>query len=78
MHSRCLTLSETGHTGLLEGARRVGDQIAVLPVLFHLLWRRVLTTDLETGLLASDTQVRLGLVREGGWDAVASATAASG
>ncbi|WP_411153182.1 TnsA-like heteromeric transposase endonuclease subunit [Streptomyces sp. A30] len=64
--------------GLLEGARQAGDQIAVLPVLFHLLWRRVLTTDLETGLLASDTQVRLGLVREGGWDAVTSATAASG
>ncbi|WP_319676441.1 TnsA-like heteromeric transposase endonuclease subunit [Streptomyces sp. ME18-1-4] len=28
--------------GLLAGARRVGDQIAVLPVLFHLLWRRAL------------------------------------
>jgi hypothetical protein len=56
----------------------VGDQIAVLPVLFHLLWQQVLTTDLETGLLAADTQVRLGMVREGGGDAVASATAASG
>jgi hypothetical protein len=56
----------------------VGDQIAVLPVLFHLLWQQVLTTDLETGLLAADTQVRLGMVREEGGDAVASATAASG
>jgi hypothetical protein len=64
--------------GLLDGARGAGDQIAVLPVLFHLLWRRVLTTDLETGLLSADTQVRLGLVQEGGGDAVASATAASG
>ncbi|MET9966559.1 hypothetical protein ABZZ80_11765 [Streptomyces sp. NPDC006356] len=32
--------------GLLAGALRVGDQIAVLPVLFHLLWRRVLAADL--------------------------------
>lgn len=64
--------------GLLDGARRVGDQIAVLPVLFHLLWRQALTTDLEGALLSADTHVRLGLVREGGGDAVASATAASG
>ncbi|MFI9762477.1 TnsA-like heteromeric transposase endonuclease subunit [Streptomyces sp. NPDC051963] len=68
----------TDGAGLLEGARRTGDQIAVLPVPFHLLWRGALTTDLETGLLAADTQVRLGLVWEGGGDAVASATAASG
>jgi hypothetical protein len=27
---------------LLEGARRVGDPIAVLPTLFHLVWRHVL------------------------------------
>ncbi|MFF4410049.1 TnsA-like heteromeric transposase endonuclease subunit [Streptomyces sp. NPDC001667] len=64
--------------GLLDGARWVGDQIAVLPVLFHLLWRQVLTTDLEGGLLSTDTLVGLGLAREGGGDAVASATAASG
>ena len=64
--------------GLLTGARRVGDQIAVLPVLFHLLWRRVLAVDLEAGLLSADTRVRLGLVREGGQDAVASSAVASG
>jgi hypothetical protein len=64
--------------GLLDGAREVGDQIAVLPVLFHLLWRRVLAVDLESGLLAADMRVRLGLVQEGGGDAVASAAAASG
>ncbi|MGW7219052.1 TnsA-like heteromeric transposase endonuclease subunit [Streptomyces sp. NPDC054826] len=64
--------------GLLAGARRVGDQIAVLPVLFHLLWRRALAVDLEAGLLSADTRVRLAVVREGGQGAVASAAAASG
>jgi hypothetical protein len=62
---------------LLAGARRVGDQIAVLPVLFHLLWQRVLVVDLRAGLLSADTRVGLGEVREGGGDAVASATSAS-
>jgi hypothetical protein len=33
--------------GLLDGAEDVGDPIAVLPVLFHLLWRRELHTDLR-------------------------------
>lgn len=56
----------------------MGDQIAVLPVLFHLLWCRILTTDLASGLLSADTQVRHGEVREGGGDAVASAAAACG
>lgn len=74
----CLVEVFADGAGLLDGARRVGDQIAVLPVLFHLLWRRILTMDLETGLLSVDTHLRLGLVREGGGDAVASATAASG
>lgn len=64
--------------GLLAGALRVGDQIGVLPVLFHLLWRRVLAVDLEAALLSADTRVRLGLVREGGQDAVASSAVASG
>ncbi|WP_244205346.1 hypothetical protein [Streptomyces bobili] len=50
--------------GLLAGALRVGGQIAVLPVLFHLLWRRVLAVDLEAGLLSAGSQVRLGAVRE--------------
>ncbi|MEU7432935.1 TnsA-like heteromeric transposase endonuclease subunit [Streptomyces sioyaensis] len=64
--------------GLLAGALRVGDQIAVLPVLFHLLWRRVLAVDLEAGLLSADSRVRLGMVREGGGDAFTSTAAASG
>ncbi|WP_327344961.1 TnsA-like heteromeric transposase endonuclease subunit [Streptomyces europaeiscabiei] len=64
--------------GLMAGAQVVGDQIAVLPVLFHLLWRRVLAVDLDAGLLSAGTRVRLAMVREGGQDAVASAAVASG
>lgn len=33
-------------TGLLAGAEQVGDPIAVLPVLYHLLWLRELHVDL--------------------------------
>lgn len=32
--------------GLMDGAEHVGDPIAVLPVLYHLLWRRELHVDL--------------------------------
>ena len=35
---------------LLAGAESVGDSIAVLPVLFHLLWRQRLTADLSVPL----------------------------
>jgi hypothetical protein len=35
---------------LLAGAEAVGDPIAVLPVLFHLLWRHELVTDLSVPL----------------------------
>ncbi|MEU2777883.1 TnsA-like heteromeric transposase endonuclease subunit [Streptomyces sp. NPDC007162] len=48
---------------LLAEVRRVGDQIAVLPVLFHLLWRRVLAVDLEADLLSADSQARHGAGR---------------
>lgn len=37
-------------TPLLAGAEAVGDPIAVLPALFHLLWRRVLSADLSRPL----------------------------
>ncbi|ONI90968.1 transposase [Saccharothrix sp. ALI-22-I] len=37
-------------TGLLDGAEQVGDPIAVLPVLFHLLWRRELHTNMDRPL----------------------------
>ncbi|WP_306192715.1 TnsA-like heteromeric transposase endonuclease subunit [Streptomyces sp. MK5] len=43
--------------GLLAGVSAVGDPIAVLPVLFHLLWCRELAVDLEAGLLSAATQV---------------------
>ncbi|WP_241007799.1 TnsA-like heteromeric transposase endonuclease subunit [Mycobacterium kubicae] len=36
--------------GLMHGAAKVGDPIAVLPVLFHLLWRQTLTADLTCPL----------------------------
>jgi hypothetical protein len=35
---------------LMAGAEAVGDPIAVLPVLFHLLWRHELVTDLSVPL----------------------------
>ena len=35
-------------TQLLEGASQIGDAIAVLPTLFHLLWTGVLVTVLAT------------------------------
>ncbi|MBB5804329.1 hypothetical protein F4560_004097 [Saccharothrix ecbatanensis] len=37
-------------TGLLNGAEQVGDPIAVLPVLYHLLWRQRLCTELDRPL----------------------------
>ncbi|MFD4133637.1 TnsA-like heteromeric transposase endonuclease subunit [Streptomyces goshikiensis] len=45
--------------GLLEGARSVGDPIAVMPVLFHLVWCRGLDIDLEGELLSAATLVSL-------------------
>lgn len=43
---------------LLNGAERVGDPIAVLPTLFHLLWRHVLETDLDSTALSASSMVR--------------------
>ena len=40
----------TGGAPLLAGAREVGDPIAVLPRLFHLLWLRELVVDLTVPL----------------------------
>ncbi|MFD4400013.1 TnsA-like heteromeric transposase endonuclease subunit [Kitasatospora sp. NPDC058478] len=44
---------------LLAGAERVGDRLAVLPVLYHLLWRHELTADLTTAPLGAATPVHL-------------------
>lgn len=42
-------------TPLLAGACEVGDPIAVLPVVYHLLWRRDLHTDLMASVLGPGT-----------------------
>ncbi|WP_232246770.1 TnsA-like heteromeric transposase endonuclease subunit [Kitasatospora mediocidica] len=49
---------------LFAGASAVGDRLAVLPVLYHLLWRRLLTADLSERPLGPDTLV--GSAPEGG------------
>jgi hypothetical protein len=43
---------------LFTGAGRVGDRLAVLPVLYHLLWRRLLHVDLDTGMLGPRSVVK--------------------
>jgi hypothetical protein len=45
---------------LSEGASLIGDSLVVLPVLFHLLWRRVLVTELELALLSGDSLISVG------------------
>lgn len=58
-HPRCLGAQGVSESllaafeqprALWEGATAVGDRLAVLPVLFHLLWRGDLATDLTTRL----------------------------
>lgn len=44
-------------TPLFTGAERVGDRLLVLPVLYHLLWRRVLSADLTSVLLGPSSPV---------------------
>lgn len=44
---------------LLAGAAEAGDSLAVLPVLFHLIWRRELIADLGSGPLGPSTAVRV-------------------
>jgi len=59
-HPRCAGRPETSvalrrafalPAPLLAGAAQAGDSLAVLPVLFHLLWRRELSADLGSGPL---------------------------
>lgn len=66
--------------GLLAGARAARDPLAVLPVLYHLLWCRELTAELQTERLSAASPVRLAptAVREVGWDADASEAAVAG
>lgn len=49
-------------TPLMAGAAVVGDPVAVLPVLFHLLWRHDLVTDLSTPLGGDTTVATAGAV----------------
>ena len=42
----------------MDGAEAVGDPIAVLPVLFHLLWRHELVADLSVPLHAATPVTR--------------------
>jgi hypothetical protein len=42
---------------LLAGAQEAGDRLAVLPVLFHLLWRQELTAELAGARLGPATPV---------------------
>ncbi|MET9965057.1 TnsA-like heteromeric transposase endonuclease subunit [Streptomyces sp. NPDC006356] len=66
--------------GLLAGVGAVGDPIAVLPVLFHLLWCRDLAVDLEAGLLSAATLVgpAPAIAEEVGGDAGTSAATVAG
>jgi hypothetical protein len=45
---------------LWAGAELVGDRLQVLPVLFHLLWSGQLVTDLDSGLLGTESLVSAG------------------
>jgi hypothetical protein len=48
---------------LIGGAREAGDPVAVLPVLYHLLWNQVLATDVTAGVLGFGSLV--GVKQEG-------------
>src|SRR5436190_1049029 len=51
---------------LMAGAAAVGDPLAVLPALFHLMWRHALVADLAVRLTA-DTFVVAGTACGGAW-----------
>jgi hypothetical protein len=76
-HPRCAGSGEvapllrkafTGQVPLWAGAGEVGDRLAVLPVLFHLMWRRELVADLAAARLGPSTLVGPGMDRASeGW-----------
>jgi hypothetical protein len=45
---------------LFAGAGQIGDRLAVLPVLYHLLWRQALVVDLGPALMGPDSVVGVG------------------
>jgi hypothetical protein len=64
-HPRCLRSDVAARicevfgapAALLPGAQAAGDPVAVLPVLFHLLWSHVLATDLAGSRLSASSVV---------------------
>jgi hypothetical protein len=50
----------TKPTCVLAGAHAVGDRIAVLPTLFHLLWAGILVADLASTRLNGASLVAIG------------------
>ena len=61
---RLLLKAFAGPAPLMAGAAAAGDPLAVLPVLFHLMWRHVLVADLAVRLTA-ETLVSPGAVPGG-------------
>jgi hypothetical protein len=52
---------------LSAGAEEVGDRLAVLPALFHLMWRQELMADLGQARLGPETLVRTAGAAGGCW-----------
>jgi hypothetical protein len=46
--------------GLMAGVEMVGDPVAILPVVFHMLWARELHADLTVAVLGPGSRVRCG------------------
>ena len=61
--ARLLLEAFAGPAPLMAGAAAAGDPMAVLPVLFHLMWRHVLVADLAVRLTAETLVSR----RHGSW-----------
>ncbi|MEU8250637.1 TnsA-like heteromeric transposase endonuclease subunit [Nonomuraea sp. NPDC048916] len=66
-HPRCAGRADIAHrlrevfaasAPLMAGAEEVGDRLAVLPALFHLMWRQELLADLARARLGLATSVR--------------------
>jgi len=62
--ARLLLSAFAGPAPLMAGAAAAGDPLAVLPVLFHLMWQHVLVADLSVRLTA-ETLVSPGAVPGG-------------
>jgi hypothetical protein len=70
-HSRCLNrryadallekLDSSASPTIASVADEVGDRVAVLPTLFHLLWNRSLATDLRSAILHLASPVHRGI-----------------